>query len=841
MFISVMDVLDLRIFTPDKQLKCYLLLLILCSTVDSTLRYSIREELPKGSVVSNIASDLGVDPGLLSNGGARIVCEGTQQYFQINKNTGVLFVNERIDREGICEQTAKCLLNFQLVIENPLQLHQAEIEILDVNDNSPTFPKNEIVISVPEHAVPGTRFLLESAQDLDVGTNSVQNYRISSNEHFRLDVHDGTDQNKGPEIVLVKQLDYEKTHTLLLQLTAVDGGEPQRTATAVVQIIVLDTNDNPPVFNQSVYKVKLFEQNTKNFVAVKVTATDLDDGPNGDISYAFSRISEATRRIFKINSKTGEITVADPLDYEGTHVYHLEVQATDGGGLMSYCKVVVEITDVNDNAPEIILASVRSPLPENSSPQTVVALLKVKDLDSGGNGNIRCFISNQQPFKLIPSSNNFYRLVTDGQLDREKVSEYNITVTAVDDGSPPLSSTAVIQVQISDINDNPPVFSKTLYTMQVSENNKPGALIGSVMATDKDSAENAQVSYSLIEEIITGFPISHFISINSDKGNIHAVRPFDYEHNQNFTFRVQARDSGTPTLSSNTTLKLYILDQNDNAPNLLYPSPKESSFSAEILPNNADVGYLVSKVVAVDADSGQNAWLSFHLQKVSDQSLFSVGLHTGEIRTIRKMTERDNTRHTLIVVVKDNGQPSLSATTTVKIVAAENFSGHYLENTDKDQVDEFDSSLTIYLIISLAVVTVLFLASIILLLTFKAYRIKKSKHSNAISQNLRDSNIMSFKTSHFDSLARGTIHQDYLREVQANMDPLGSDMRHQVLNKAKPCTGNEHHPMLIDISNANEFLQDHQPAANAIPPSHSSYQRVQAILTRPMSTDWQEG
>ncbi|XP_043924984.1 putative protocadherin beta-18 isoform X6 [Protopterus annectens] len=837
-----MEVVDLWAhLTPKIHFICYIFIILSCSTVDSTLRYSIREEVPKGSVVSNIASDLGLNPRLLSEGRARIVCEGAQQYFQVNTKTGVLLVNERIDREGICEQTAKCLLLFQLVIENPLQLHRGEIEILDVNDNSPFFQQNEIVISVPEQAVPGTKFPLEIAQDLDLGTNAVQNYQISQNEHFRLDVRDGTYQTKRPEIVLVKQIDYEKTRKLPLQLTAVDGGEPQRTGTTVVLVAVLDSNDNPPVFNQTVYKVKLFEQNAVNYVALKVTATDLDDGPNGDITYAFSHISESNGRIFKLNNKTGEITVAEPLDFEDRNIYQMEVQARDGGGLTEYCKVIVEIVDVNDNAPEIILTSVRSPLPEDSSPQTVVALLNVKDRDGGGNGDIRCSIKGNQPFKLTSSFKNFYRLVTEGQLDREKVSEYNITITAIDDGSPPLSSTAVIHVRISDINDNPPVFSKTLYTMQVSENNKPGALIGSVMATDKDSPQNAQVSFSLIENNVNGFPLSHFISINPDNGNVFAVRHFDYEQYREFTCLVQARDSGTPTLSSNTTVNVYIVDQNDNAPTLLYPSPKDNSFSAEIVPNNADVGYLVSKVVAVDADSGQNAWLSFHLQRVSDQSLFSVGLHTGEIRTIRKMTERDNTRHTLIVVVKDNGQPSLSATATVKIVAAENFSGHYLENTDKEQVDEFDSSLTIYLIISLAVVTFLFLASIILLLTLKAYKIKKSKHDSAADQNLHGPNIMSVRTNYLNSLARGTLHQGYFHEIQTKMDPLNSDVRHQHSSKANDYTGNEHHPMLIDFNNTHQFLQDHQPAANAIPPSHSSYQRVQAILTRPMSTDWQEG
>ncbi|XP_043924995.1 protocadherin beta-15-like isoform X16 [Protopterus annectens] len=809
-----------------------LLVLLFCNKADSTLRYSVREELAKGYVVSNIANDLGLELKILTEGGAHIVSEDTKQYFQINKNTGMLLINERIDREQICGQIANCILYFQLVTETPLQLFRAEVEILDVNDNPPVFPQKEIIITIPEQTPPGTKFSIERAQDLDVGTNAVQNYLITVNEHFRLDVQDGNSKNKRPEIILVKQLDYEKTSKLSLQLTAVDGGDPRRTGTAVILINVLDTNDNPPVFNQSVYKVNIFENNAKNYVAVKVTATDLDEGPNGDVLYAFSHFSEVINRMFKLNNKSGEITVAEALDFEDTQMYEMEVQAKDGGGLTSFCKVVIEIDDLNDNPPEIVLTSVRSSVPENALSETVVALFNVKDRDVGKR-DIRCSIKGHQPFKLMSSFKNFYRLVTEGPLDREKKSVYNITITAIDGGSPPLSSTAVISLEISDINDNRPVFGKASYIMQITENNNPGALIGSVMATDMDTSENAQVFYSVIEDIVNGFPSSHFITINSNSGNIFAVRSFDYEQLKELTFLVQARDSGTPTLSSNATIKLFITDQNDNAPALLHPSPNDGSFSAEIVPRNAEAGYVVSKVIAVDADSGQNAWLSFHLLKTSDPSLFSVGVHTGEIATVRGITEKDNNRHTLIVIVKDNGQPSLSTTATVKVVIAENLSGSHLEIVEEQNTDVFDSQLTIYLIISLAVVTFLFLASVIMLLIFKAYRINNSRHPEALNQNLRRSDIVSFRTSYLDSLARGTIHQGYLQEVRSQ-DPA----------KANSCTGKEqvdHHALLIDFNNKNEFLQDHQPAANAIPPSHSSYQRVQAILTRPMSTDWQEG
>ncbi|XP_043924993.1 protocadherin beta-15-like isoform X14 [Protopterus annectens] len=815
------------------QAGCFILVLLFCYKANSTLRYSVQEELAKGNVVSNIGNDLGLEPKILSEGGAHIVSEGTKQYFQIDKNSGMLLINEQIDREQICGQIPICMLYFQLVTENPLQLFRGEVEILDVNDNPPIFPQKEILITIPEQAPLGTKFSLERAQDLDLSVNAVQSYKISKNEHFRLDVQDGNGKNKRPEIILVKQLDYEKTRTFLLQLYAADGGEPQQTGTAIVQIIVLDINDNPPIFNQSVYNVKLFEQNAVNYKAVKVNAIDLDDGPNGDITYVFSHISDAMGRIFKLNNKTGEITVAEPLDFEETHIFEMEVQARDGGGLASFCKVVIEIVDVNDNAPEVVLTSVRHEVPENTLPQTVVALLNVKDRDGGGNGDIQCSIKGHQPFKLTSSFKNFYNLVTAGQLDREREPEYNITIVAFDGGSPPLSSTAIIHLRISEINDNSPVFIKTSFAIHIPENNIPGVLIGSIMATDRDTSENAQIFYSIVEEMVNGFPASNFITINSNSGSMYAVKSFDFEQLKELTFLVQARDSGTPTLSSNATVKLYITDQNDNSPTLLHPSPNDSSFSAEIVPRNAEAGYVVSKVIAVDVDSGQNAWLSFHLLKSSDPSLFSVGVHTGEITTVRGITEKDSNRHTLIVIVKDNGQPSLSTTATVKVVIAENLSGNHLEIVEEENPGEFDSQLTVYLIISLAVVTFLFLTSVITLLLIKVYRTKKSSQSTVLDKDLRNSNIVSFRTSDLDSLARGTIHQGYLREVH-QQDP----------GKAGSFTGKEHanhHAMLIDYNSKNEFLQDHQPAANAIPPSHSSYQRVQAILTRPMSTDWQEG
>ncbi|XP_041845383.1 protocadherin beta-15-like isoform X22 [Melanotaenia boesemani] len=679
------------------------------------LTYSIPEEMRPGSIVGNIAKDLELDVGTFFTRKARIDTEENyQHYCDIDLKTGNLIIKQKIDREELCGEKVSCILKFELVLESPLELHRISLLVQDVNDNSPVFPKDTVKLEISESTGKGARYRVNEAHDADIGLNTVKQYSLQNNEHFRLSVQDGTDGSNTIELVLDKELDREKQNDLNFTIIALDGGSPQRSGTVIIHVTVLDANDNAPVFNQTVYKARLPENSSVDSVVLTVTATDADEGVNGEVTYEFSRISERAKKVFSLNSKTGEIEVTGALDFESNTEYEMRINAKDGYGLSSDSKVIIDIMDVNDNAPVIYMKSLSNPVPESVSPGTEVGIINVQDRDSEGNGQVRCFIQQGVPFKLVPSVKNYYSLVTTGQLDRELVSDYNITMAATDEGSPPLSSSKTVQLSVADINDNPPVFEEQSYSAYVTENNKPGSTLCSVTARDPDWRQNGTVIYSLLPCEVNGSPVSSYLSVNGDTGVIHAVRSFDYEQFRSFKVQVMARDNGSPPLSSNVTVNVFISDVNDNSPQILYPTTEGSNFMTELVPKAAHGGSLVSKVIAVDADSGQNAWLSYHIVKSTDPGLFSIGLHSGEIRTQRDISESDSMKQNLIVAVKDNGQPSLSATCSMYLLISDNLAE--VPELKDISYDEKNSKLTSYLIIALVSVSTFFLTFIIIIL-----------------------------------------------------------------------------------------------------------------------------
>ncbi|XP_067455361.1 protocadherin gamma-A12-like isoform X31 [Thunnus thynnus] len=690
-------------------------------SVHGDVSYYFQEEMKRGSLIGNIANDLNLDSSKLISRNARVDAAGNRKrYCDINRSTGDLIVDDRIDREELCGEKLSCVMKRDLVLENPLELHSFSLHIQDINDNSPQFNEESINIEIQESTVRGARFVIEEAHDADVGQNSVQQYSLKKNDNFVLMV----DGNM-IELVLDKELDREKQQEMNLLLTALDGGSPQRSGTVAIHVTVLDANDNAPVFSQAVYEASLPENSPLDTVVVTVSASDADEGVNGDVSYDFGHVSEDVKKIFSIDRKVGEIRVIGTIDYETTTSFEIRVKAKDGLGLSSYAKVIISITDVNDNIPVIYVKSLANPVPENVSPGTEVGIINVQDADSDNNQLVRCSIQQNVPFKLVPSIKNYYSLVTTGQLDRELVSDYNITITATDEGSPPLSSSKIVQLSVADINDNPPVFEEQSYSAYVTENNKPGSTLCSVSARDPDWRQNGTVIYSLLPSEVNGAPVSSYVSVNGDTGVIHAVRSFDYEQFRSFKVHVMARDNGSPPLSSNVTVSVFISDVNDNSPQILYPAPEGNSFMTELVPKAAHGGSLVSKVVAVDADSGQNAWLSYYIVKSTDPGLFSIGLHSGEIRTQRDISESDSMKQNLIVSVKDNGQPSLSATCSMYLLISDNLAE--VPELKDISYDEKNSKLTSYLIIALVSVSTFFLTFIIIILGVRFCRRRKPR------------------------------------------------------------------------------------------------------------------
>ncbi|XP_078145406.1 protocadherin beta-15-like [Centroberyx gerrardi] len=696
-------------------------LLLWLHSAHGDVSYSFPEEMKRGSVIGNIVKDLGLETGKLSTRKARIDTDGNdKRYCDINLTNGELIIADRIDREGLCGDKASCILQHELVLENPLELHRISLHVQDINDNSPQFNEESINIEIRESADRGARFLIEEARDADVGQNSVQTYNLKTNENFILAINGNT-----IELVLDKELDREKQEEINLLLIALDGGSPQRSGTVLIHVTVLDANDNVPVFSQAVYEASLPENSPLDTVVVTVSATDADEGVNGDVTYDFGHVAEHVKKIFNIDRKTGEIRVIGTIDFETITSFELRIKAKDGLGLSSYTKVIIVITDVNDNAPVVNLKSLTNPIPENVSPGTEVGIINVQDRDSENNRLVRCSIQQNVPFKLVPSIKNYYSLVTTGQLDREVVSDYNFTITATDEGSPPLSSSKTIQLSVADVNDNSPVFEEPSYSAYVTENNKPGSTLCSVTARDPDWRQNGTVVYSLLPGDVNGAPVSSYLSVNGDTGVIHAVRSFDYEQFRRFKVHVMARDNGSPPFSSNVTVSVFITDVNDNSPQILYPAPEGNSFMTELVPKAAHGGSLVSKVIAVDADSGQNAWLSYHIVKSTDPGLFTIGLHSGEIRTQRDISATDSMKQNLIVAVKDNGQPPLSATCTMFLLISDNLA-EVPELKDISH-DESNSKLTSYLIIALVSVSTFFLTFIIVILGVRFCRRRKPR------------------------------------------------------------------------------------------------------------------
>uniref|UniRef100_U3IWV0 Cadherin domain-containing protein n=1 Tax=Anas platyrhynchos platyrhynchos TaxID=8840 RepID=U3IWV0_ANAPP len=493
------------------------------------LRYSVPEELPKGSFVGDVAKDLALQPATIRDRGARILDRGRTRYFALHANSGHLVTAERLDREQLCEGVQRCVLRCEVIVEGEMKVYEIEVEITDINDNAPTFGEAEKEMRMSEITAPGSRFSLSKAHDPDVGVNSLQSYELSGDEHFSLSVQAGADGEKRPELVLAKALDREEAAFHELVLRASDGGEPARTGTARIRVSVLDANDNAPVFSQAVYAVRVPEDVPVGSTLLTLTATDADEGINANVKYSFKEISTKASKVLDLDPETGLIRLVRSLDFEEGDSYEMEVQVQDGGGLFDTATISISVTDVNDNAPELTVSSALNEISEDAPPGTVVALLHVQDRDSGANGEVRCSLVGDVPFRLRSSVGSYYSVVTSRELDREEVSEYNVTVWASDGGSPSLRSSAVLALRVLDVNDNAPVFAEARYSARLPENNAEGALVLTVRAWDADWGQNARVRYRLAEGRVRGAPLSSYVSVQAETGALYALRSFDYE------------------------------------------------------------------------------------------------------------------------------------------------------------------------------------------------------------------------------------------------------------------------------------------------------------------------
>ncbi|XP_076594673.1 protocadherin-19 isoform X6 [Chaetodon auriga] len=633
------------------------------------LKYGINEEMKPGSVIGNVTKDalkqgfqIAPQPPYL-----RVISNSEPRWVELSP-AGILTTQMKIDRDVVCRQNPKCIISLE-VMSNSMEICVIKVEIEDLNDNAPRFPTSHIDIEISENASPGTRFPLEGASDPDSGIFGVQSYSITPNELFGLEIKTRGDGSKIAELVVQKSLDRETQSHYTYEISAEDGGDPPKIGAVQLNIKVIDSNDNNPVFDETVYTVNVMENSPINTLVIDLNATDPDEGTNGEVVYSFhSYVTEKTRDAFKIDPRTGIITVNGVLDYETTQIYEIDVQAKDLGpnSIPAHCKVTVNVMDTNDNPPVISLLSLNTEMvevSENAQRGYVIALVRVSDKDSGANGKVQCRLQGNVPFRL-QEYESFSTILVDGRLDREQKDTYNLTIQAEDSGIPPLRATKSLVVKVTDENDNPPHFLKPHYQEMVMENNLPGSCLLAVSAEDPDLGMNGTVSYSIVPGEIKHMDVNTYVSINPS-GRIYSMRSFDHEYTRTFDFKVLARDNGNPSLSSNATVRIVVLDVNDNTPVMTNP-PLVNGTAEVSIPRNAGVGYMVTQVKADDYDEGENGRLTYTISE-GDRAFFEIDQVNGEVRSTRMFGENAKSTYEITVVARDHGKPSLSASAYIVV------------------------------------------------------------------------------------------------------------------------------------------------------------------------------
>nr|XP_033795125.1 protocadherin-18 isoform X2 [Geotrypetes seraphini] len=699
------------------------------------LKYRIYEEQRLGSVVARLSEDVADVLAGLPAVRFRAMQRGSAPLLVVREDNGEISVGAKIDREQLCQRNLNCSIEFDVITlpTEHLQLFHVEVQVLDINDNAPQFARALIPVDISESAAVGTRIPLDSAFDPDVGENALHAYSLAPNDYFDVEVRTRTDGAKYAELIVVRELDRELRSSYELQLTASDRGVPQRFGSSILKISISDSNDNSPVFEHQSYVIQLPENSPVGALLIDLNATDPDEGANGKVVYSFSsHVASKIIETFKIDSERGYLTLLQQVDYEAIKSYEIDAQAQDLGpnSIPAHCKIIIKIVDVNDNKPEINI-NLMSPgkevayISEGVPLDTFVALVRVQDKDSGLNGEVVCKLHGHGHFKLQKTYENNYLILTNATLDREKRSEYSLTVIAEDKGSPNLSTVKHFTVQINDENDNAPRFQTNRYETVVLENNAPGAYITSVMAADPDLGENGQVTYTILENSALGWSITTYVTIDPSNGAIYALRAFDHEDVNQLVFVVQARDGGTQQLASNATVVLTIIDENDNAPVIVGPALRNHTGEVSI-PKDAGSGFLVTRVRATDRDSSMNSELICSIASGNEGGIFIMDPRSCDIYLNVSLETFPYTEWEILVLVQDKGTPQLSTKARLKCVVLEHL--HSLLSTEATWMSSASSDHSMITIFSLGAVCALLL---IIMVTFatRCNREKKDTRS----------------------------------------------------------------------------------------------------------------
>ena len=655
----------------------YILLCILPICLSADLMYTVEEGKSPGTYIGDIATDSKImvdipqqDKNLITFSQLQSNVDSSQ-YFQVSKKTGKLYATVTLDAEAMCKHNEECFQLIDIAVRkgtSSMRILEIKVIIKDINDHKPEFPEKQFNIEYLEDVGVGTKILIPNAIDKDVGLqNSKITYELKKmkNEPFTLYVALGVEGIPMVGIKLEERLDRETKDTYVVQVVAKDAGFPPKQNTLNVHISVIDVNDNFPIFTEKSYNISIKNEASKVTPIATLSATDLDSEQNGKVFYYWSyQTAQLLKTYFQLVKTTGQIFLQKQFHPRKEIINKLYVKAEDGGSppLSTIAIVYVNIISHENTAPAIDInfpsASKENTVDilENAKVSSFIAYVKVTDHDEGQNGEVTCHLHHDK-FQLQNLGTKKYEVTLKSPLDREKEEHHDVVISCQDKGSPPLHSNSKFSIQVMDINDVEPQFTKNTFKFLIDENQNSRVTVGYINATDPDLGAGGKLTYSLITNN------KHFLPFKiSTNGLLSAIMSLDHEFQDIYEFQVFVKDNGTPSLNNTVNVIVEVTDKNDNAPYFTFPSVK---------PYNLDVTYYphhtknITQIKAADSDSQENAFLKYEIIRGNDKQMFSMNQYTGLLGFNRQLSPENAGSYQLEIVVKDSGSPVLSATTTL--------------------------------------------------------------------------------------------------------------------------------------------------------------------------------
>ena len=596
------------------------------------LRGSIAENIALSSILqleNNMDAVEATDEDIGENGVIRYEIQDDVP-FSVDPISGIISVSGELDRE--MEDSYR----FNVIAEdlgNPPLSDSIRIVVTieDINDSPPIFDQSVYYREVLEGVAINTRVITVTASDADLDEFAVSIYSVSGSDAFSID-------NTTGELIVVSNLDRETTPSYTLQVSATDGVHQRSTS---VEINITDINDNPPIFNDTQYEIKVDENYATGVPILQVSATDKDLGENAEISFGILE----DQQLIHVNISTGEISFSQRPDYEVSPHYELRVIAmnTNDENLRAFATLIIDLEDLNDNAPMFSEQTDPIEVSENRFSGITVVRVVAEDLDSGSNARVQYELSQGAlEYFTIDSQTGIIR--TRMTFDREINSSFELSVTATDSGIPPLSSNTSLSVIIADINDNPPVFSQDNYTVIVPEGVDIGSVIQTIRAEDADEGTNAEITIRL-----TGDNSAHFIPVKQEDGSfdIQVAQMLNRENIAEYDLSITAFDGGFPFLQMTADLTIIVQDVNDNPPEFDPP------FYTIQLSENATVGSEITRVHARDPDSAEITQLTYSIRDSESHSQFEIDVLDGRVLLVEALDFEEEQVHIFIVQADD--------------------------------------------------------------------------------------------------------------------------------------------------------------------------------------------